>query len=59
MDERKRTDFDTANFMSQKLIYNQLLQQSRLWAYIDSFRIYAVLGIVIIFLIFLMKNSKK
>lgn len=51
------TDFDTAMAMGQQLLYNQLLQQSRLWAYIDSFRIYAVVGLAIIFLIFLMKNK--
>ncbi len=54
------TDLNTAMLMGQKLLYNQLLQQSRLWAYIDSFRIYALLGIVIILLIFLMKiNNRK
>lgn len=53
------TDLSTAGYMAQKLIYNQLLQQARLWAYIDSFRIYAVAGLLIIALIFLMKTEKK
>ena len=53
------TDFSTATYMGQKLIYNQLLQQSRLWAYIDSFRIYAVACIIIICIIFVMKSDKK
>lgn len=52
-------DLSTAGYMAQKLIYNELLQQSRLWAYIDSFRIYAVVSLGIILLIFLMKNSKS
>lgn len=51
-------DLNTAGYMAQKLIYNELLQQSRLWAYIDSFRIYAVVSLGIILLIFLMKNAK-
>lgn len=51
------TDLNMANNMAQKLIYNQLIQQSRLWAYIDSFRLYAVISIAIILLIFLMKNN--
>ncbi|MBR1616606.1 DHA2 family efflux MFS transporter permease subunit [bacterium] len=56
------TDAINAHYMAQKLIYNQLLQQARLWAYIDSFRIYAVLGLLIILILFMMKsdvNNKK
>lgn len=49
---------ETGNAMAQKLLYNELLQQSRLWAYIDSFRIYAVVGLAIILLIFLMRYEK-
>jgi DHA2 family multidrug resistance protein len=52
------TDSSTATYMGQKLIYTQLLQQSRLWAYIDTFRIYAVACIFIIALIFLMRRNK-
>lgn len=55
----QNTDLSTAGYMAQKLTYNELLQQSRLWAYIDSFRIYAVVSLGIILLIFLMKNSKS
>ena len=53
------TDLNTANLMGQKIIYDELIRQSRLWAYIDSFRIYAVLGLAIIILIFLMKTNKN
>lgn len=45
--------------MAQKLLYNELLQQARLWAYVDSFRIYAIWGLAIIVLIFLMKSNKN
>ena len=53
------TDISTATQMAKQLIYNQLLQQSRLWAYIDSFRIYAVVGLLVVVCIFLMKSDIK
>lgn len=53
------TDLSTATQMAKQLIYNQLLQQSRLWAYIDSFRIYAVVGLFVAIFIFLMKSDVK
>jgi hypothetical protein len=52
------TDFATAKHMAETVIYNQLNAQSHLWAYIDSFRIFAVAGVGVICLIFLMKNEK-
>ncbi len=52
-------DLTSANIMSQKLIYKTLLMQSRLWAYVDSFRIYAIAGIFIIAIIFVMKSDVK
>lgn len=51
------TDLSTALEMANKLIYNQLIQQSRLWAYIDSFRIYALIGVFIIAVLFIMKSD--
>ena len=53
------TDLSTAGNMAQTMIYNQLLQQSRLWAYIDSFRLYAIGGLLLIIIIFIMKPEKK
>lgn len=53
------TDSSTAAYMGEKLIYTQLLQQSRLWAYIDTFRIYAVACLFIIALIYIMRKEKK
>ena len=55
----QHTDITSAGAMAQKLIYNQLMQQSRLWAYIDSFRIYALLGVIVILLLLIMKPDKK
>lgn len=52
-------DISTAKHMAENMIYNQLLQQSRLWAYIDSFRIFAVLGFVILIILFFLQSEKK
>lgn len=52
-------DPSTATYMGQKLLYSEMLQQSTLWAFIDSFRIYAVACVIIIPLVFLVKTIKK
>lgn len=52
------TDFATAKYMAETLIYNQLNEQATLWAYIDSFRIFAVLGVLILVLILTLRTSK-
>ncbi len=52
-------DSATATYLGQKLLYNEMLQQSTLWAFIDSFRIYAVACIVIIPLVFMVRTIKK
>lgn len=51
------TDISQAANMANNLIYNQLMQQSRLWAYVDSFRIYAVMGLFVIAILFMMKSD--
>ncbi|MGN0031946.1 MAG: DHA2 family efflux MFS transporter permease subunit [Candidatus Gastranaerophilaceae bacterium] len=53
------TDANTALYMSKQLLYNQMLVQAKLWAYIDSFRVFALAGVVILVLIFALKNDKK
>jgi DHA2 family multidrug resistance protein len=50
-------DPDTARYMAENLIYNQLNAQAHLWAYIDSFRIFAIAGVGVICLIYLMQNK--
>lgn len=52
-------DPQTATYLGQKLLYNEMLQQSTLWAFIDSFRVYAVACIVIIPLVFIVRTIKK
>ena len=52
-------DSITATMMAQKIIYNEMLQQANLWAFIDSFRIYAVACVIIIPLVFLVKTGKN
>lgn len=54
-----QVDPHTATYMGQKMIYGQLMQQANLMAFIDAFRIFAIACIVIIPLIFLIKNIKK
>ena len=41
------------------LMYGQLLQQSTLWAFIDAFRIFGLISLVIIPLVFLLDGHKK
>ena len=52
-------DISTATAMAQRLIYGQLNQQAHLWAFIDSFRLYAVAGVFVIFLVLVMKYKKE
>ncbi len=52
-------DPHTASYLGKSLLYNEMIQQSTLWAFIDSFRIYAVACIIIIPLVFLVKTFKK
>ena len=53
------TEHTVANYMSQYSIYGQLVKQSTLWAFIDSFRIFGVLCLIVIPLMILMKKPKK
>ena len=49
----------TAHGMAQGLMYKQLQLQSTLWAYIDTFRIFAAASFVIIPLLLLMKSVRS
>ncbi|MCR5266829.1 MAG: DHA2 family efflux MFS transporter permease subunit [Cyanobacteria bacterium RUI128] len=51
-------DPSAAQQMAAGLLYKQLQLQSTLWAYIDTFRIFAVASFVIIPLLLLMKSVK-
>ena len=55
------TNFDphTATYLGKGLVYRQLMQQANLFAFIDAFRTFAVAALIIIPLIFLLKNSIK
>ena len=50
-------DIDTANYMALKQMHFTLLEQSTLWAFIDTFRIFALASFVIIPLLLLMKEK--
>lgn len=51
------TDLASATYTAKGLLYNQLLQQSTLWAYIDTFRIFAVACFFVVPLVLLMKRK--
>ena len=48
-----------AHYMAQYSIYGQLVEQSNLWAFIDSFRVFGALTLAVIPLLLLMKKIKK
>ena len=52
-------DFETANYMALKQMHFSLLEQSTLWAFIDTFRIFALASFIIIPLLILMKEQIK
>lgn len=47
----------TANYMAQKLLYQQLVQQATLWGFMDAFRMFGCAAIAIIPLIFLIRSK--
>lgn len=53
------TDSFTANHMAQSQIYSQLVQQSHLWAYIDTFRWYAFATFLLIPMLVFIKKPKS
>lgn len=53
------THVSVAQYMSQYSMYGQLVKQSTLWAFIDSFRIFGVLCLITIPLLLLIKKPKK
>ena len=50
------TDLASAAYTAKGLLYNQLLQQSTLWAYIDTFRIFAIACFFVAPIVLLMKR---
>lgn len=52
-------EHSVAQYMAQYSYYGQLVKQSTLWAFIDSFRIFGVLCLAVIPLLLLMKKIKK
>ena len=53
------TETSMAHHMAEYTIYGQLLKQSTLWAFIDSFRIFGLLCFAVIPLLLLFRRSKK
>lgn len=53
------TDHISANYMSQTMLYKQMLQQANMGAYRDTFEICAIACVVIIPLVLFIKGIKK
>ncbi len=49
----------SANYMAQYVLYGELLKQSTLWGFIESFRILAVASFAVIPFLFLLKKIKS
>lgn len=52
-------DMMYSSFMAAKMLYNQLLQQSTLCAYMTTFKVFAVACFILIPFMFLLKGEKK
>ena len=53
------SDSFTGMYMAQTTLYNQMLQQCKLWAYMDTFRIFAVGCFILIPLLFILKGENR
>ena len=51
-----QTDVATATVQAHGLIYSQLVQQAKLWAFVDNFRLFGLLSLGCIPLVFLFKR---
>ena len=51
------TDITTALHMAENQIYNQLLQQSSLWGYVETFRYFGISAFIIIPLVLLIRKK--
>ena len=52
------TSPDVAQHMAQYSFYGQLIKQSTLWGFIDSFRIFGIISLLLIPMILLLKSRK-
>ncbi len=55
----EHTDSVTAQAQAQQLIYGMLLDQARLWAFVENFRLFGVLCLACLPLIFLFKKARR
>lgn len=51
--------YSVADYAAQYSLYGELLKQSTLWGFMESFRMCGIAAIVVIPLVFLIKNFKK
>ncbi len=55
----QHVEYSVANYMGQTMLYKQLIQQSTLWAFMDSFRIFGLMCFIIIPLLLFIKSNKS
>ena len=46
----------SAEYMAENMLYNQLIQQSTLLGFVDTFRMFSIAAMIIIPTVFLLKN---
>ena len=52
-------DMANATYMAGKMLYNQLIQQSTLCAYMTTFKVFAIACFILVPFMFLLKSEKK
>lgn len=55
----QHTETASANYLAKAALHNELLKQAALSAYVDDFKLFALLSIIVIPLIFLFENVKR
>lgn len=53
-----KTDIVSASKQSQAVIYSELIKQSNLWGFVDNFRLFGIICLVIVPTVFLVKRVK-
>ena len=55
---RTHTDPYTASLQASGLMYDKLLQQANLWSFVEDFRVFGILCVVCVPLVFLFKKVR-
>ena len=52
------TSPNVANYMAQYSLYGEMLEQSTLWGFMETFRIFGLATLIIVPLVFIIKSPK-